>query len=184
MKKIIRKMLSKLYSTSKHCYYSEIYKKIGNIGENCNISDECDFQPPNNIYIGNNTSIGARATFWSTNAKIKIGNYVMVGPNVTIITGNHQTNFIGKLMADIKDSEKDNQLDADVIIEDDVWIAANTTILKGVTVKKGCVIAAGSILTKSTPEEYAIYGGVPAKLIKKRFNNNELQLHKNMLNNK
>ena len=54
-----------------------------------------------------------------------------------------------------------------VIIGDDVWIGARVIILKGVYVGKGAVIAAGAILTKDVPE-YAIVGGVPAKVIKYR----------------
>ena len=54
----------------------------------------------------------------------------------------------------------------EINIESDVWIGANSIILKGITIKKGSVIAAGSVLTKST-EPYCLYGGNPAKLIKK-----------------
>lgn len=55
-----------------------------------------------------------------------------------------------------------------IIIGDDVWIGFNATILSGVNVGKGAVIAAGSVVTKDIPA-YAIVGGVPAKVIRYRF---------------
>ena len=73
---------------------------------------------------------------------------VIIGPKLSIITGNHKINMIGKYMADITVDEKDECDDQDVIIERDVWIGANVTILKGVTIAEGCVIGSGTILTK------------------------------------
>jgi acetyltransferase-like isoleucine patch superfamily enzyme len=54
-----------------------------------------------------------------------------------------------------------------VTIEDDVWIGVNATILPGVRVGRGAVVAAGSVVTQDVPE-FAIVGGVPAKVLKYR----------------
>lgn len=61
-----------------------------------------------------------------------------------------------------------NVYDQPVVIEDDVWVGANVTILKGVTIGHGSVVAAGAVVTKSCPP-YSIIGGVPAKVLRKRF---------------
>ena len=55
-----------------------------------------------------------------------------------------------------------------MIIEDGVWIGANVTILKGVTIGRGSVVAAGAVVTKSCAP-YSIIGGIPARLLKMRF---------------
>jgi len=53
------------------------------------------------------------------------------------------------------------------IIEDEVWIGAGAIILRGVRIEKGAIVAAGSVVTKNIPS-YEIWGGVPAKFIRKR----------------
>ena len=55
----------------------------------------------------------------------------------------------------------------DIIIENDVWIGANCVILPNVRIGEGAVIAAGSIVNKNI-KPFSLYGGVPAKFIKKR----------------
>lgn len=77
---------------------------------------------------------------------------------------------------------KDPDNDQDVIIEGDNWIGMNTTILKGVTIGRGCIVAAGAIVTKSTPP-YSIVAGVPAKVIKMRFSEEDIIRHESALTN-
>lgn len=62
-----------------------------------------------------------------------------------------------------------------IIIGNDVWVASNTIILPGVTIGNGAIIAAGAVVTKDVPA-YAIVGGVPAKVIKYRFNEEEIKI--------
>lgn len=64
--------------------------------------------------------------------------------------------------------KKKPENDISVIIEDDVWIGANVTILKGVHIYTGAVIAAGAVVVNDVPK-YSIVGGIPAKIIGKRF---------------
>ena len=60
------------------------------------------------------------------------------------------------------------------MICNDVWIGTNAIILKDVTVGDGAIIGAGSIVTKSVPP-YSIVAGNPAKIVKYRFNNDEIE---------
>lgn len=61
-----------------------------------------------------------------------------------------------------------------IVVEDDVWIGFGSTILDGVTLRRGTVVAAGAVVVKDTPP-YSIVGGVPAKVIKYRFDSNIVQ---------
>ena len=133
------------------------------------------------ISLGNDVFIGRNAHFSAAIASIYIGNKVMFGPGVTIRGGNHNISVVGEFMYDVK--TKLSSDDQDVIINDDVWVGANVTILKGVTVGKGSVIAAGAVVTKNV-DEYTVVAGVPAKKIKSRFNEFDLNRHKEMLRNK
>lgn len=61
-----------------------------------------------------------------------------------------------------------------VVIGNDVWIGAYAKIVEGVRIGDGAVIAAGAVVTKDVPP-YAIVGGVPAKIIKYRFEEKQIK---------
>lgn len=140
-------------------------------GKNVNVPRKCTFSGIKNIYIGNNVSLGKGLTVLTTRAKLYIGDDVMFGPGVTIVTGDHRIDIPDRTMISVRDDEKLPENDLNVVIENDVWVGANVTILKGVTIHTGSVISAGAVVTKDV-EPYSIVGGVPAKLIKKRFEDN------------
>ncbi len=121
---------------------------------------------------------GPRAILHASASGIKIGSKVMLGPNVTILGGDHNIRVIGKYMFDVKTKLPENDLP--VIIKDDVWIGASATILKGVKIGEGSVIAAGALVIKDVPP-YSIVGGVPAKVIKYRFEEDKLKKHIELL---
>ena len=126
---------------------------------------------PNGLYsydkikVGNDVFIGYKAILL-TISSITIVNKFMFGPRVTILGGDYNTSVIGKHMKDISTKLPEN--DQPVVIEDDVWIGANSTIMKGVRIHEGAIVAAGALVTKDVPS-FAIVGGVPAKVIKYRF---------------
>lgn len=151
-------------------------KGFSSCGEMVKIGAGCELKPLNNIAVGNHTEIGPRALFWTTRAKMHIGDNVIFGPGVTIITGDHPTNVVGRSINSIKESEKPLDCDQDVVIDNDVWIGCNSTILKGVHIHEGAVVAAGSVVTRSIPS-YEIWGGVPAKKIKDRFTPGQFNQH-------
>ena len=133
-----------------------------------------DFKGLENLSVGEGTSIPKGSTFYCTNAPLTIGKKVIFGPKPTIITGDHRIDIQGKYIIDITDDEKLPENDLPVTIEDGCWIGANVTILKGVTIGHDSVVAAGSVVTKSC-EPYSIIGGVPAKLIRRRFTDEEMK---------
>ena len=139
-----------------------------------------DLKGLENLSIGDGTSIPKGATFYCTKAPLTIGKKVIFGPKPTIITGDHRIDLKDKYIIDITDEEKLPENDQPVVIEDDVWTGANITILKGVTIGRGSVIAAGSVVTKSFPP-YSIIAGVPARLIRKRFSEEDIRKNDELL---
>lgn len=118
-----------------------------------------------NISMGHNVYLGPGATLLTTRAKIIIGDYVMSGPNLTIITGDHRTDVLDKPMMTLTDKDKLPENDQDVVIGSDVWIGSSVTLLKGVRIADHCVIAAGAVVTKDVGPEFSIWGGVPARYL-------------------
>lgn len=133
-----------------------------------------------NVTIGSNVYLGPNTRIMSTKANVILHDNIMFGPGVTIITGDHRFDMVGRTMVSITDSEKLPENDENVEILSDVWVGANVTILKGVKVNEGSIIAAGALVTKDVPE-YSIVGGVPAKVIGHRFSEEELKRHKELM---
>ncbi|MGC6415399.1 MAG: acyltransferase [Bacteroidia bacterium] len=93
--------------------------------------------------------------------RVKIGKYVHVGENLTIISTNHNYEN-AKLIPYDK-----TRIHKAVYIADFVWLGDSVTLIPGVSIGEGAVIAAGSVVVKDVPD-YAICGGNPAKVLKYR----------------
>jgi len=128
--------------------------------------------------VGDDVNVGDRPILLASESKIHIGNHVMFGPEVVILAGDHNTSEIGRFMTDVHEKLPEN--DRDVILEDDVWVGSRAIILKGVTLGRGCIIAAGSVVTKSVPP-YAVAAGVPARVVKFRWNIETILKHEALL---
>lgn len=134
-------------------------------------------------YIANDSNI----------AKTTIGRYTSVGPRVVCVFGNHPTSrfvsthpaFFSNLKQVgftytqeqlFKEFADPVQKDAPytIAIGNDVWIGADVRILDGATIGDGAIVAAGALVNKDVAP-YSIVGGVPAKHIKYRFNEAEIQ---------
>lgn len=156
-----------------NCERRYIISQMKSCGNNVSIDRNVNIPVPSRISLGNQVYIGPNATLYSALADIVISDFVIIGPNVTIITGDHRIDVVGKHMCDVHDEDKLPDQDAKVVIEKDVWIGSNVVILKGVTVGTGSVIAAGSIVTRNIPP-YTVY--IPGKS-RPRFSEAELKEH-------
>lgn len=132
-----------------------------------------------NVFLYNDVGIGSNAFFSATNAKIIIKGNCAIAENLTIHTGNH-ARIIGMFVTDINESNKPKGYDADVVIEQDCWIGANVTILAGAHIGRGATVAAGAVVAKDVLP-YSVYGGVPAKFIKRYWTIDEILEHEKKL---
>jgi acetyltransferase-like isoleucine patch superfamily enzyme len=158
---------------------SKIKRRFAACGKTVHLGYGCSIEGESNIFASDNIYIGERSSMLSTSAKIYIGNYVLMGPEVSIITGDHRINVLGEYMMNQTVKEKSN--DADVIIEDDVWIGFRAIILKGVTIGRGSVIAAGAVVIRDVPA-YSIY--YSHDKMRKRFTDEEITEHEKMIKEK
>ena len=116
-------------------------------------------------------------------AKLIIGNFCSIAGNVNIyLGGNHRTDWVttypfGHIhhnTFNLFNGHGHPSTKGDVIIGNDVWIGNNVTIMSGVTIGDGAVIANNSHVVKNV-EPYSLYGGNPAKLIKYRFSQEQIE---------
>jgi acetyltransferase-like isoleucine patch superfamily enzyme len=137
--------------------------------------------------------IAGKMSFHNGNLDIRgdqevfIGSYCAFGKNVSIITSNHDYNYLsiqGTFYNHYFQSDHPGVLQyppnkartkGRVEIGNDVWIADNVTILSGVSIGNGACIGNNSIVTKNI-EPYSINAGIPAKEIKKRYDSDKIIL--------
>lgn len=123
----------------------ELIPNSGNI--EINSPFYCDYGI--NIEMGNNVFANYNLVILDC-ARVKIGNNVFIGPNVSIYTAIHPIDSLTR--------NKGLEIAKEVIIEDDVWIGGNVVIMPGVTIGEGSVIGAGSIVTKSIDSNSKAWG--------------------------
>ncbi|MDD3320923.1 MAG: CatB-related O-acetyltransferase [Paludibacter sp.] len=181
--KITRKFLVLLYP--------ELYKlknplfnfeSIMSYASNVKRGKNVNFSPTyrlRNVEVGNETYIGENSIVSNTT----IGKYCSIGPNFLCGWGIHPTNGLStapmfystKTQVGFSYSKEDKiEERKEIIIGNDVFVGANVTILDGVTIGDGAVIGAGAVVSKDIPP-YAIAVGSPIKVIKYRFNEDQIE---------
>ncbi|EAS65323.1 capsular polysaccharide biosynthesis protein Cap5H [Photobacterium angustum S14] len=165
---------------------TKIYYLIGYLRasiKGVKLSPYCKISPKANIdgvrYIGE-ASIASNVTIGKgsyINSGVihsgYIGEYCSIGYDVCIGPTEHDySNWTTSPALNNKNSEL---YVVPPNISHDVWICAGVTILRGCKIGKGSIVAAGAVVTKDIPE-YEIWGGVPAKFIKKRFSDKSLEV--------
>ena len=108
-----------------------------------------------NIHLGRNVFINSGCRFQDQGG-IYIGDNALIGHNAVLATLNHNQD----------PAKRGNLLPAPIRIGKGVWLGANVTVCPGVTIGDGAIIAAGAVVNRDVPEN-TVYGGVPAREIKK-----------------
>lgn len=163
----------------------------------CRVHHDCVIE--GNNYIGKRTKLFnvtmGRGSYIANNSRLEnctVGRFCSIGSNVNNVVGQHPTKgfittspaFYSNRFACIgfsgpqhicfnehKYSDDDKHY---VNVGNDVWIGNNVLIMEGIKIGDGAIIAAGAVITKNVPP-FAIVGGVPAKIIKYRFNEKEVE---------
>ena len=175
----INTLVIKLREKKKHTHISLRSNVAGSTFEGDN------FIAGNTVFLDSSLGLFSYISSDCSIRQAKIGRFTSIAPNCRIIYGNHPTakyisthpSFYKKnrpegrcFVGENKFQEFDYTPNGFYVeIGNDVWIATDVTIVSGVIVGDGAIIASGAVVTKDVPP-YAIYGGVPARLIKYRFN--------------
>jgi maltose O-acetyltransferase len=91
-----------------------------------------------------------------------IGNYVLVAPNVSILSKSHRYSDVSTPMV-LQGDEPDRI----PVIEDDVWLGRNVVVMPGVKIGHGSIVGAGAVVANDVLP-YSVVGGVPARTIRMR----------------
>jgi chloramphenicol O-acetyltransferase type B len=129
-------------------------------GSNVYIGKHADIYIPNFAHFGNNISIGGQFT---CQTNIIIGNDCLISSKVSFI--GHDHDFSNKEFSAYFSGRKEPST---IILKGDNFIGFGSILLGNITIGKGSIVAAGSLVNKDIPPG-VIYGGVPAKFIKNRF---------------
>lgn len=143
MSKLIRKFLTKIYSNGSHNKLRIwALKRAGN-------------KVGSQVYLGPSFLLISDSS--SPHVSLNVGERVSIAPRVTVILVSGANNS--------KISQVLSWRAGSVSIKDDAWIGTGSVIYPGVTIGKCAIVNAGAIVTKDVPD-YAVVGGVPAKVIK------------------
>ena len=171
------------------------YKGV-RIGKKTHVSPKSIFE--GNSFIDSNTMFYGElgyASYIGSNCFItgRIGRYSSIGNDVVFVNGNHPTNkFVSTSPMFYRERNKkwqtyvdanyfqehkwvDKEKKYSVEVGNDVWIGSNVRILDGISIGDGAIVAAGAVVTKDV-EPYSIIGGVPAKVIRKRYSEEIVKL--------
>jgi len=142
--------------------YLCISKLAKECGEKVIIFPNVYFKNIQNISFGTNISIHEMC-YLEGYGGISIGNDVAIGHSCSLISSDHEVDYINT-------SVKDAEIKAgSIFISDDVWLGAGVKVLKGVAIGEHAVVGAGSVVTKDI-QKYSIVVGIPARHLRYRKN--------------
>jgi virginiamycin A acetyltransferase len=155
---------------------------LKNIIKNPNI-EVGDFTYYDDFENVENFEKNVRYHFDFTGDTLKIGKFCMIASDVTFIMNgaNHLTEGISSYPFAVFGGDWANAMEGktypnrgDIVVGNDVWLGYKSVVMSGVKIGDGAIIGAYSVVTKDVPP-YAIVGGNPSKIIRKRFSDSDIE---------
>jgi virginiamycin A acetyltransferase len=155
---------------------------LKNIIKNPNI-EVGDFTYYDDFENVENFEKNVRYHFDFTGDKLKIGKFCMIASDVTFIMNgaNHLTEGVSSYPFAVFGGDWSHAMEGktypnrgDIVVGNDVWLGYKSVIMSGVHIGDGAIIGAYSVVTKDVPP-YSIVGGNPAKIIRKRFSDKDIE---------
>lgn len=115
-----------------------------------------------NVHFGDHVWIGTKLSIYG-NGSVWIGNDIDIAPDVAFITGSHE---ISKDIHRGGVHRAGKGICYSIEVQDGCWIGTRVSLMGNITVGSGCVLAAACLVNKSL-EPNAVYGGIPAKVLRK-----------------
>ena len=138
---------------------------LGAIGENGYMQGPIQFNYDVHTFIGRHFFANFNLLVMD-DGKVFIGDNVMCGPNVSLLSTNHPLLADERIRMRYPDGHVSmSEFAGEIHIENDVWLAANVTVIDNVTIGRGAVVAAGSVVTRDIPAG-CLAAGVPARPIR------------------
>jgi acetyltransferase-like isoleucine patch superfamily enzyme len=178
----LRQLTKRAYKTSyfnvhfqSHVHSADISTNI-QIGPNVYIGEKVVVFP--GVHIGDYTTINSNSLIESGSVGkfCSLASYVSIGMTEHPLhhLSTHVATYEAPLFGLITEEKRLHQSKPPPLIGNDVWIARGATVLRGVTIGDGAVVAADSVVTSDVPP-YAIVAGNPARLIRYRFSEEEIE---------
>lgn len=149
---------------------------LGSIGQRSAVGRNFLCQCGKHIFIGDKSVINDNCTMMDEN-HIRIGNQVLIAPNVQFYTATHPIDYNERFVENWDENSGElffRTRSLPITVEDNVWIGGGSIILAGITIGTGSVIGAGSVVTKSVPANCVAVGN-PCKVIRYLKSNNKIQ---------
>ncbi len=156
---------------------------LGSIGRHTSIGKNFTCQCGKHIFLGEQTIVNMNCTMMDENF-IRIGNRVLIAPNVQFYTATHPVDACERFVKEWDEAAGElffRTRSLPITIGNDVWIGGGAIILPGVTIGDNCVIGAGSVVNKSIPAN-SVAAGNPCRVIRQLIPATES--HTPELNNK
>jgi maltose O-acetyltransferase len=159
------KLLYRIYFRLERIIIAErvkgIKRRLKYCGKQVYLDRTCHIIVPEQMEIGNSSSISSYTTIYATFG-VKIGENCFISSNCGISSYNHIQNSLNRH----KDQSEDFRFSKPVVIGNNVWIGMNVCILPGVEIGDNSIVGSGSVVVKNIPSN-EVWVGNPARFVKK-----------------